>query len=102
MVLHRRLLKVSQRDPAVVLWPSGFLRPGKPNHKNYTVFKEDWLFGLAALGGNAKNKYVLEHVWFLGLGTPFLPKNTWPKQHFGIPLNERPNLNLHPRGRGRG
>ncbi len=50
--------------------------------KKHTHVQEKW--GLLAL---PKNHYVPEIVWCFGLGAPGLPKNTWPKNNFGIPLN---------------
>ncbi len=35
-----------------------------------------------------KNICFLENVWFLGLDTPGITKNTWPKKHVGILLTD--------------
>ncbi len=57
-------------------------------HKNHTCSRKEMLFGLAAEGGKAKNHYFPEVVLFFVLGTPGLPKNTWPTNHVGIPLDQ--------------
>ncbi len=42
--------------------------------------------GLLAWPPKAKHSFP-KIVWFVGLGAPGPPKNTWPKKHFVIPLN---------------
>ncbi len=39
--------------PKCFCWPSGFWRPGAPMPKNHTFSGREWLFGLAAFGGEA-------------------------------------------------
>ena len=43
-------------DPDVVVWPSGFWRPGVPRPKKNTCSRNEWFFGLAAEGGKTKSK----------------------------------------------
>ncbi len=72
--LNRKLLEasrapsslLSQRDPEVFVWPSGFL---------------------VACGATAKKPHIFQKRVFVGLGTPGLQQNTWPKTHFGIPVD---------------
>ncbi len=62
-----------------------------------------WFSGLADESGKATNHSFLENVWFVGLGTPDLPKNNWPnKNHFGILLKIGVWGSSPPRGEGGG
>jgi hypothetical protein len=80
----QHVLHMHQRDPEVFVGQVFLWSPGVPGPKTYTFSRNGWFFGLAAEGGKAKKHYIPKHVWFLGLGTPGLPENTWPTNHFGI------------------
>ncbi len=70
--------------PRLEFWP----RPTKT-----TRFPENsGCLALPPKAARPKNNYVLENVWFVGLGTPGLPKNTWPNNHFGISLSVKKSV----------
>ncbi len=50
------------------------------------VQEKSGFLALPPSAAKLKNHSFLESVWFLGLGTPGVPKTTWPKNLFGIPL----------------
>ncbi len=71
---------ITQRDPELFFGQALLWRPGVPRPKNHTLFRDKLIFGHAAEGGKAKQLFVSENVWFFCLGTPGLPKTTWPTQ----------------------
>jgi hypothetical protein len=71
--------------------------PGRPNQFPEGPCRESvvkgipkYVFGQVVFGGawstKAKKHTFSRNEWFLGRGTPGLPKKTWPRNHFGIPL----------------
>ena len=77
----------------MVYWPSGFLEAKGYHGQKTTLFQKNT--GLLALPPRAArpiNQYFHEKVWFFGLGTPGLPKTTWPINHYGIPLTLQQQL----------
>jgi hypothetical protein len=95
------------RNPAI---PGSRVSPGIKGSPKWFLAK--WVFGGLGYQGKTKtrvqekngflalppsaarpeNHSFLENVWVFGFGTPGLQKNTWPKNHFGIPLNNPPTL----------
>jgi hypothetical protein len=73
----------------MVYWPSGFLEAWGTKAKKPHFFKNIYngLLALPASAAGPKKQYFREQAWFFGLGTPGLQKNTWPINHYGIPLN---------------
>ena len=72
----------------MVYWPSGFLEAwGTKAKKPHLLQENTGLLALPPSAARPKNHYVFENVWLFGRGTPGLQKNTWPINHYGIPLN---------------
>jgi hypothetical protein len=75
-----------QRDPAVFLWPSVFLKAwGTKANKPHLVFPltTRWFTGLAAEGGKAPNQYLFTNMFVCfsaavpqAFKQPFAPKAT--------------------------
>ncbi len=73
--------------PKCLFGQVGFCRPGMPRTKKNSFFKKIMiLWPCRRRRQGQRTTSVLENVWFVGHGTPSLPKNTWPKKHFRIPL----------------
>ncbi len=80
---------LGQRGPEVVLlakWLFGGL--GCQGQKSTPFQENNACLALPPSAARPKNHYVPKQVWFFGLGTPGLQKNTWPKKHVGITLTQ--------------
>ncbi len=76
-----------QRDPVVVYWPSGFLEAWGTKAKKPQISRNILLaWPCRRRRQGKKNTIFIENCVFCCLGTPGLQKNTWPINHFGIPL----------------
>ncbi len=76
-----------QRDPEVAFLAKCFFGGLGCQGQETTCFPE--MSGFLALpprGGKATKPFVSGHRAVFRLGTPGLPKTTWPKDHLGIPL----------------
>ncbi len=79
-------LKPHQSDSRIVClakWCFGGL--GRRSQRNTPVQEQYNYLALPPKAAGPKNHSCLENVRFVGVGTPGLPKNTWPTNHFGIP-----------------
>ncbi len=74
---------------------------GHPGQKTTHFQEHRGILALPPSAARPKNNSFPEKVLFFSLGTPGLPKNTWPKDHFGIPLNFSPKRQPFP-GRNTG
>ncbi len=78
----------SKRIPKCFLGQVFFWRPGVPRPKNYTISGNWWCFCLAAHGGKANKPLVPGRCVFFCPWCPRSPKNTWPKNNFGLPFKQ--------------
>ncbi len=92
-----------QRDPAMNCWPSGCLDAWDTKAKKPHVFKSILVFGSNRRRRQSQQTDIFINMcgfwpWYprpptnhlggcFGLGAPGLRKTTWPKKHFGMPLN---------------